>query len=107
MKRKELSSNEKSVSPRPPTPTGLPKQVQPHGVVSLRDRPAEAVDPMIQPAAKMALAAGDFIPQAHRRPVVSLGSSIKLIAEHASTTTQVLYEIHERYNAYYHDGLNE
>ena len=85
----------------------LPKPVQTKGAAPLRDRLADAVDLMIAPADEVALVPGDFIPHARLRPVTSLVSSIKLITERASTTTQVLYAIHERYYAHSHWGLNE
>lgn len=86
---------------------GLPKQVQPKGAAPLRDRLANAVALMIPPADEAALVPGDFIPHARLRPVMALVPSIKLITERASTTTQVLYAIHERYYAHSHWGLNE
>jgi hypothetical protein len=49
-----------------------------------------------------------FHPAARKRPGVSPVSSIKLIPERASTTTQVLHEIHLlRNEAHSHWGLNE
>jgi hypothetical protein len=89
----------------------LPKQVQTKGAAPLRDRLADAVDLIIRPLDEVAAILGDFIPQAHAQPGASPVSSIKLITERASTTTHVLYEIHEihgqRYEAHSHWGLNE
>ena len=86
----------------------LPKQVQTKGAAPLRDRPADAIELMIQPAAEVAAGPGDFIPQELKRPSASPVSSLKLIAERASTTTRVLQELHgQRYAAYAHWGLNE
>ncbi|MBE0540544.1 MAG: hypothetical protein IH623_04075 [Verrucomicrobia bacterium] len=85
----------------------LIKQVQSKVAAPVLDRLADAVDLMIPPADGSALVPGDFIPHARLRPVMSLVPSIKLITERASTTTQVLYAIHERYYAHSHWGLNE
>jgi hypothetical protein len=85
----------------------LPKRVQTKGAAPVRARLADAVDLMIPPADEVALVPGEFIPHAGLRPVTSLVPSIKLITERASTTTQVLYAIHERYYAHSHWGLNE
>ena len=50
----------------------------------------------------------DFIPHKRKRPAAFPVSSIKLIAEQASPTTQSLQQIRDqRYDAYAHWGLNE
>jgi hypothetical protein len=85
----------------------LPRPVQASRVTLLPDRQPDAVDLMILPAGEMAVGPGVLIPQALIRPVASLMSSIKLITERASTTTKVLFQIHERYNASSHWGINE
>jgi hypothetical protein len=49
----------------------------------------------------------DFIPQARQRPATSPASSIGLVPEPASATTQARQKLYgPRYDAYYHRGLN-
>jgi hypothetical protein len=48
------------------------------------------------------------VPAERRRPVASLASSMKLLAEQAGTPAQERREFHGQYReAYYHSGLNE
>jgi len=85
----------------------LAMPVQTTVAAPLRERLADAVDLMIQLADEVAVVPGVLIPQARVRPVAALVSSIKLITERAGTPTQVLREIHERYYAHSHWGINE
>ena len=73
----------------------------------LLERPTKSLEVAIAPdeSRKTQL---DFIPQERKRPVSSRASSMKLIAEHGDTAAPVLHELHgQRYDAYYHWGLNE
>jgi hypothetical protein len=85
----------------------LPRQAEATGVTLLQDRLPDAVDWIILPAGEMAVVPGAFLPRALVRPVASLASSTKLITERAGTTTKVVCEIHERFNASSHWGINE
>jgi len=73
----------------------------------LPDRLPAAVDWIILPAVEIANGQHDLIWLAGKRPVASLVSSTKLIAERAGTTTQELPEIPERFSAHSHWGINE
>jgi len=85
----------------------LAMPVHPKVAAPPRERLADAVDVMIELPDEVALGSGDVILQARVRPVAALVSSIKLITERAGTPTQVLREIHERYYAHSHWGINE
>jgi hypothetical protein len=75
--------------------------------VELLERPAKLFEVVIAPD-ESRKAQSDFIPQKCKQPVPSRASSMKLIAEHAGTPAPVLHELHgQRYDAYYHWGLNE
>jgi hypothetical protein len=64
-----------------------------------------AAEPLDFPSRK---GQSDLIPQEGKRPAASPVSSVKLIAEQASTTEQTLQEFYgRRYDAYNHWGLNE
>ena len=73
----------------------------------LLERPTKSLEVAIAPD-ESRKAQSDFIPQKCKQPVPSRASSMKLIAEHAGTPAPVLHELHgQRYDAYYHWGLNE
>ena len=75
--------------------------------VELLERPTKSFEVAFAPD-EPRKAQLDFIPQERKRPTASPASSVDLIAEPASAAARSLQEIHgQRYDAYYHWGLNE
>jgi hypothetical protein len=76
------------------------------GVAEPLDSPSVRTLEYLQALARKAQL--DFIPQQRERPAASVGSSMDLITERASTAAQSLQELHShRCDAYRHWGLNE
>jgi len=74
----------------------------------LRDRLPASIDWIILPAVGIAVGQDDLIPPEARRPIASLVSSIKLIAEHAVSASQPFQEFRgQSYHAHSQWGLNE
>jgi len=74
----------------------------------LRDCLPAAVDWIILPAVEIAVGQDDLIQPKANRPVASLVSSTKLIAEHAVSASQPFQEFRgQSYHAHSQWGLNE
>jgi len=74
----------------------------------LPDRLPVAVDWIILPAVGIAVGQDDLIRPEAKRPVASLVSSTKLIAQHAVSASQPLQEFRgQSYHAHSQWGLNE